>query len=81
MIIVDTLFHWKKMFEMSFYFIFIFCIFKATPEVYGSSQARGRIGAVAASLHHSHSHIHARSQPHLRPTPQLTAMPDPQNTE
>ena len=35
----------------------------------------GRIGAVAASLCHSHSNT--RTKPCLRPTPQLTAMPDP----
>ena len=40
---------------------------------YGSFQAKGRIGAVAASLHHSHSN--ARSKLHLRPTPQLMATP------
>ena len=45
---------------------------------YGGSQARGRIGAVAAGLHHSHSN--ARSGPRLRPTPQLTATPDPRPT-
>ena len=39
------------------------------------SQARGRMGAVAAGLHHSHSHT--GSDPRLGPTPQLTAMPDP----
>ena len=42
---------------------------------YGGSQARGRIGAVATSLCQSHSN--ARSELHLRPTPQLTAMRDP----
>ena len=42
---------------------------------YGSSQARGQIGAVAASLCNSHSN--AESEPHLRSTPQLVAMPDP----
>ena len=30
--------------------------FRASPEAYGSSQARGQIGATAAGLHHSHSH-------------------------
>ena len=45
------------------------------PETYGSSQARGLIGAVATSLHHSHSN--AGSRLHLRPTPQLRATPDP----
>ena len=29
-------------------FIFVFCLFRATPAAYGSSQARGLIGAVAA---------------------------------
>ena len=42
---------------------------------YGGSQARGLIGAVAAGLRQSHSN--AGSEPRLRPTPQLTAMPDP----
>ena len=51
-----------------------FLLFRALPVAYGSSQARGRIGAVAVSLHHSHSN--ARSEPRLQPTPQLTAMPD-----
>ena len=41
---------------------------------YGSSQARGLIGATAAGLGHSHSN--AGSEPHFRPTPQLTAMLD-----
>ena len=41
---------------------------------YGGSQARGLIGAVASGLHHSHSN--AGSEPHLQPTPQLTAMLD-----
>ena len=46
---------------------------------HGGSQARGPIGAVAAGL--SQCHCNARSEPYLRPTPQLTAMPDPQPTE
>ena len=36
---------------------------------------RGQMGAVAAGLRQSHSN--ARSEPGLRPTPQLTATPDP----
>ena len=32
-----------------------FLLFRATPVAYGSSQARGRIEAVDASLRHSHS--------------------------
>ena len=40
----------------------------------GGSQARGPIGAFAAGLGQSHSNV--GSEPPLRPTPQLTAMPD-----
>ena len=49
--------------------------FRAIPAAYGISQARGQIGAAAASLHHSHSH--AGSEPCLWPTPQLMAMSNP----
>ena len=38
---------------------------------YGGSQARDRIGATAAGLHHSCSN--ARSEPSLQPTPQFMA--------
>ena len=55
--------------------LLLFCLFRATPVAYGSSQARGRIGAAATSLHHSHSN--AGSEQHLWPTLQLVAMPDP----
>ena len=44
-----------------------FCLFRATPMAYGSSQARGWIGATAASLCHSNT----GSEPCLWPTPQL----------
>ena len=37
------------------FFFFFFGISRATPMAYGGSQVRGRIGAVAAGLHHSHS--------------------------
>ena len=53
-----------------FYFILLFW---AAPTAYGNSQVRGRIRAAAAGLHHGHSN--ARSEPHLRPTPPLTATP------
>ena len=46
---------------------------------HGGSQARGLIGVVAAGLHQSHSNV--GSEPHLRPTPQLTTTPDPQPTD
>ena len=64
-----------------FYFIIIINLFIyfanswAAPAAYGGSQARGPIGAIAASLYHSHRH--AGSEPCLQPTPQLPAMPDP----
>ena len=45
------------------------------PAAFGGSQAKGQIGAVATGLRHGH--INARSEPHLPPTPQLTAMLDP----
>ena len=48
-------------------------LFKAALVAYGSSQARGRIRVAAAS----HSHSYSGSRPSLRPTPQLTATPDP----
>ena len=35
--------------------LLLFLLFKAAPMAYGGSQARGPIGATAASLHHSHS--------------------------
>ena len=38
-----------------FVFLFIFLFFRAALAGYGGSQARGRIGSVAASPHHSHS--------------------------
>ena len=50
-------------------------VFRATGVSHRGSQARGPIGAIDADLHHSHSN--AGSEPHLRPIPQLTAMPDP----
>ena len=59
---------------LSFYLFVFLAISWAAPVAYGGSQARGRIGAVATSLHHSHSN--AGSELRLRPTPQLTAMPD-----
>jgi len=45
--------------------------------VYGVSQARGLIGALAAGLHHST----VGPEPHQRPTPQLTETPDPYPAE
>ena len=47
----------------------------AAPMAYGGSQARGQIRAIVTGLHHSHRNV--GSEPHLRPTPQLMANPDP----
>ena len=65
---------------LSFFYLFIyfFCLFafsRAASMAYGGSQARGRIGAVAAGLHQGHSN--SGSEPHLQPIPQLMATPDP----
>ena len=47
--------------------LFFFLLFRAAPETYGSSQARGQIGATAAGRSHSHSHnnSNAGSELHL----------------
>ena len=57
------------------YFDFFFVFSRAVPATYGGSQARGLIGATAASLHQSHSN--SGSEPRFRPTPQFTATQDP----
>ena len=60
-----------------FFFSFLLSLlfFRATPAAYGGSQARDQIRAVAAGLCQSHSNV--ISKPHLQPTPQIMAMPDP----
>ena len=76
------LFEWLKKEKMLLSKLFLwvsFLLSRAAPEAYGGSQARGPIGARAASLRHSHSHV--GSELHLRPTPQLMATPDPYPTE
>ena len=42
--------------------VVLFFLFGATPVAYGSSQARGRLGAAAAGLHHSHSNTKSESR-------------------
>ena len=54
----------------NFFFFFVFS--RAAPVAHGGSKARGLIGAVAASLHQSHSN--SGSEPCLRSIPQLMAM-------
>ena len=56
-------------------FIVFFFSPRAASVAYGSFQARGPIGATAASLYHGHNN--AGYEPHLQPTPQLKATPDP----
>ena len=59
-------------------FFFLFCfvlLFRAIPEAYGSSQARGQIRATAASPHHNHSNT--RYKLCLQPTLHFMATLDP----
>lgn len=57
---------------------YLFCFsFVAIPAAYGSSRAGGRIKAVAAGLHNSHSNT--GSEQHLWPTLQVVAMLDALN--
>ena len=58
-----------------FYFFCLFAFSGADPVAYGGFQPRGLIRDVATGLRQSHSN--SGSEPHLRPTPQLTATPDP----
>ena len=63
-------------YKMAHLGIFFFpFLFRATPVAYGSSQATGLIRAAATGLPNCHSN--ARSEPCLKPTPKLTAMPIP----
>ena len=58
---------------------FSFFLLRAAPTAYGSSQAGGRIGAVAAGLYLSHDN--AGSEPHVCLAPWLMATLDPQPTD
>ena len=70
-----------KIISLFIYYLFVFLSFlvpyfsSAISAAYGGSQAKGSIGAIAASLHQSHSNLGCK--PHLQPTPQLTATLDP----
>ena len=64
------------LFILSLFYLFIYFLYGCTCGIWsfaacGVSQARGRIGAVATGLHHSHSNL--GSEPSLQPTVQLTA--------
>ena len=45
----------------SIYLLIYFCLFRATPMAYGSSQAKEQIGAIAAGLNHSHGNVGSES--------------------
>ena len=49
-----------------FIFLFLFLLFRASLVAYGGSQARGPIGAIAASLRHSHSNIRSKAHGNAR---------------
>ena len=57
-----------------FFGVFV-CLFRVAPAAYGSSQARGQVGAAASGLCHDLSN--AGSELYLWPTPQFMATPDP----
>ena len=44
----------ESLLETFAFFFFFFFLLRATPEVYGSSQAKGLVGATAAILRHRH---------------------------
>ena len=54
---------------------YLFAFSRAAPMAYGGLQARGLSRTVATGLCQSHSTM--GSEAHLRPIPQLAAMPDP----
>ena len=66
--------------NLSFMLFLSFFFFKGHTTAYGSSQARGWMGIVAAGLHHSHSN-NTRFKLCLQTTPQLMTMLYPQPTE
>ena len=81
-ILREITFWWEKEIKQArnllaylFLCLFVCLFFRASLETYRGSQDRGQIGATAAGLNHSHRNT--RSELRLRPTPQLTAMPDP----
>ena len=61
--------------SFNFYLFIYLLLFRGAPVAYGVSQARGRIRATAAGLHHIQSKM--GPEPCLRTTPQLMAKPDP----
>ena len=70
----STVNFWGNCNSIFFSFFFLFFL-RTAPVAFGGSQARGRIRAAVAGLHHRHSN--ARSEMLLQSTPQLTATLDP----
>ena len=74
--ILDSTSGWNHMvfvfLRLAYLFMYVFLLFMVAPAAYGSSQARGRIGATAPCLHHSHNNT--GSELHLRPMSQLMAI-------
>ena len=70
-----NMFYFYYFLKADFIVIYLFSLFRVTLTAYGSSQARGKIGAVAAGPCHSHSK--GGSELSLPPTPQLAPTPDP----
>ena len=71
--IFTLFFKWMYLFIIFFFFFFFFFFlpFRATSSVYGSPQARGHVGTVVASLHHSHSNAWSLThwaRPRIEPT-------------
>ena len=52
----------QKLYILVFYgYLFFLFLFRATPAAHGGSQARGRIGATAASPHHSRRNMGSKT--------------------
>ena len=59
--------------SLSSFFFFFFFLFRAAPEAYGCSQARGQIRAIVLA----YATATAQDPSRLKTTPQLMAMLDP----
>ena len=70
MIETDLIFWFKNISSSFLFFILFFVLLGPHPR-----HMEVPIKAVAAGPHHIHSNV--RSEPHLQPTPQFMAMPDP----
>ena len=68
----------EMVFMVSIYLLRLFCFIRSTSSEYGSSQARGQIGATAASLHHSHSNGGSELHCNLHHSSWQRQIPDPQ---